>query len=163
MEKHITVRWGERDLDFTGASDDGASVALGGETAPGTFRPAALLLVSLASCTGMDAISVLTKKRIPVASYEVDAIGTQREEHPKSFSRIVLEHIVRGPTISDKAVQRAVELSATKYCIVGATIAGGDCEIEHKVRVVDDDGERTCDCVTIGPRGRNVAGSAEAS
>jgi putative redox protein len=157
MEKHITVRWGNQALDFTGTSDDGAQVALGSADAPHTFRPAELVLTGLASCTGMDAISIMAKKRLQVESYEVEATGTQRDEHPKFFTHIVVEHIVKGTSIDDKAVARAIELSARKYCVVGANLASGDTDINHKLRIVDENGERTCDCLTIGPKGAGLS------
>lgn len=157
MEKRITVRWGHNDLDFTGTTEEGASVALGGPSSPETFRPASLVLAALAGCTGMDAISIMSKKRLQIESYEVKAVGTQRDEHPKSFSHIVLEHIVTGTAVDDKSVARAIDLSAGKYCVVGANLASGDCEINHRMRIIDENGERTCDCLTIGPRGRGLS------
>jgi putative redox protein len=157
MNKHITGRWGGNALDFTGSGDDGATVQLGSADAPQTFRPAELVLASLAGCTGMDAISVMAKKRLQVESYEVEATGTQREEHPRFFTHIVVEHVVRGRSIDDKAVARAVELSARKYCVVGANLASGDTDINHLVRIIDENGERTCDCLTIGPKGAGLS------
>lgn len=157
MEKRITVRWQNRSLDCTGATEEGATVALGGPDSPESFRPAALVLTALAGCTAMDAISIMQKKRLEVDSYEVKAVGTQRDEHPRSFSHIVLEHIVTGTAIDDRAVARAIDLSAGKYCVVGANLATGDCEINHRMRIIDEAGERTCDCLTIGPRGRGLS------
>jgi len=156
MAKRINVRWNS-DLDFTGTSEDGASVAMGGPTSPATFRPAGLVLVALASCTGMDAISIMNKKRLQIESYEVEAVGTQRDEHPKFFTSIVVEHVIKGVSIDDKAVARAVELSARKYCVVGANLASGDTSINHRVRISDENGERTCDCLTIGPKGMGLS------
>ena len=69
----------------------------------------------------------------------------------------MVEHIVEGRGISDKAVSRAIELSARKYCMVGATLATGDCSINHRMRISDEQGERTCDCITIGPRGAGLS------
>ena len=125
MEKRINVRWSSG-LDFTGTSEDGATVALGGPESPATFRPAGLVLVGLAGCTGMDAISIMSKKRMQIESYEVEAVGIQREEHPQFFTSIVVEHIIKGISIDDKAAARAIELSARKYCVVGANLASGD-------------------------------------
>jgi hypothetical protein len=56
-------------------------------------------------------------------------------------------------------VARAVELSARKYCAVGATIAQGETTIEHRTRIIDENGERTCECLIIGPRGAGLAGA----
>ncbi len=156
MEERINARWSS-DLDFTGTSEDGASVAMGGPTSPETFRPAGLLLVALASCTGMDAVSIMSKKRVQIESYEVEAVGIKRDTHPRSFSSIVVDHIVKGTSIDDKAVTRAIELSARKYCVVGANLATGDTTINHRFRIIDENGERTCDCLTIGPRGKGLS------
>ncbi len=156
MEERINARWSSN-LDFTGTSEDGASVAMGGPTSPETFRPAGLLLVALASCTGMDAVSILSKKRVQIESYEVEAVGIKRETHPRSFTSIVVDHIVKGTSIDDRAVARAIELSAGKYCVVGANLATGDTTINHRFRVIDENGERTCDCLTIGPKGKGLS------
>lgn len=157
MAKHITVRWGNNALDFTGSNDDSATVQMGSADAPQTFRPAELILTGLAGCTGMDAISIMSKKKLQVESYEVEATGTQRETYPKFFTHIVVEHIVKGKAIDDKAVARAIELSARKYCVVGANLASGDTDINHTMRIIDENGERTCDCLTIGPKGKGLS------
>jgi putative redox protein len=156
MAKRINVRWSSG-LDFTGTSEDGATVALGGPESPATFRPAGLVLVGLAGCTGMDAISIMSKKRMQIESYEVEAVGIQREEHPQFFTSIVVEHIIKGISIDDKAAARAIELSARKYCVVGANLASGDTSINHRFRIIDQNGERTCDCITIGPKGKGLS------
>ena len=156
MEKQINVRWSS-DLDFTATSEDGVSVPMGSAGSPGTFRPAALVLAGLAGCTGMDAISIMSKKRIQVDSYRVEATGTQRDEHPRFFTSIVVDHIVEGSDIDDRAVARAIELSARKYCVVGANLASGDTSINHRFVIRDGKGERTCDCLTIGPRGKGLS------
>ncbi len=160
MEKRIALAW-KQGLEFTATSEDDVSVELGPSDAPGTFRPAVMLLVALGGCTGMDAISIMRKKQLPVASYRVAVSGTQQEEHPKPFTSIVVEHIVEGTGIDDVAVARAVELSARKYCSVGATIAAGATTIEHRTRIIDEKGERACVCLTIGPFGEGLVGKAE--
>ena len=156
MEKRINVRWSSG-LDFTGTSEEGATVALGGPESPASFRPAGLVLVGLAGCTGMDAISIMSKKRMQIESYEVEAVGIQREEHPQFFTSIVVEHVIKGISIDDKAAARAIELSARKYCVVGANLASGDTSINHRFRIIDQNGERTCDCITIGPKGKGLS------
>jgi len=156
MEKRVNVRW-SGDLDFEALNDEGASVQLGGPDTPGTFRPAALVLAALAGCTGMDAISILQKKRIDIDSYMVEAVGQQREEHPRFFTSIVVTHVLTGTSIDDIAVARAVELSARKYCVVGANLASGDTSINHLVRITDENGLRECDCLTIGPKGKGLS------
>ena len=67
-------------------------------------------------------ISVLRKKREHVTAYKVEVRAERREEHPRSFRRFEVRHIVRGKGISEKAVQHAVQLSTDKYCGVAATV-----------------------------------------
>ncbi len=84
--------------------------------------PLELLLIALGGCTGADVISVLQKKREQVTDYRIEVHGDRREEHPRSFRRIEVRHILRGRGLSEKAVARAIELSETKYCSVAAAL-----------------------------------------
>lgn len=154
MTKHVTVRW-HGELDFDATEDGGAIVPMSSKAED--FSPGLLVLAALGGCTGMDAVSVMTKKKLDFDSYRVEVTAEQREAYPRAYTSIVVEHIVDGRAISDKAVSRAIELSARKYCMVGATIASGDCSINHRMRITDGSGERTCDCITIGPRGAGLS------
>jgi putative redox protein len=98
----------------------GASHKVGG--ANDGFRPLELVLVGLAGCTAMDVISILEKKRQQVTAFEVKAHGDQADEHPRSLTRFEIDYIVTGKGIDREAVERAVELSQTKYCSVAATV-----------------------------------------
>jgi len=154
MTKHVTVRW-HGELDFDGTAESGAIVPMSDKDE--VFGPSQLVLAALGGCTGMDAASVMTKKKVAFEEYRVEVEGEQRESYPRSYTSITVEHVVRGEDIADKAVARAIELSARKYCMVGATIASGDCTINHRMRIIDAAGERTCDCLTIGPRGAGLS------
>ncbi len=81
-------------------------------------RPQSLLLVSLAGCTAMDVISILRKKRQDVTGLEVRVRGEKAEEHPKVYTRIWLTYRVTGRGVDSAAVERAIELSLTRYCPV---------------------------------------------
>jgi putative redox protein len=153
MTKQVTVRW-HGELDFDATDPAGASVPM--SSTDDALSPTQMLLAALAGCTGMDAVSVMTKKRLDFDMYRVEITGEQRDTDPRAFIRIVVEHIVEGRAISDKAVSRAIELSARKYCSVGATIASGDCSIDHRMRITDEQGERSSDCVTVGPQGAGL-------
>src|SRR5580692_12233700 len=72
--------------------------------------PLELLLLSLGGCTGADVISILHKKREQVTDYRVEIRGERREEHPRSYRRIELRHVVRGHGVSEASVSRAVQL-----------------------------------------------------
>lgn len=84
--------------------------------------PVELLLIALGSCTAVDVISILHKKRQQVTEYRVEVRGTRRAEHPRSYARMEVRHIVRGRKVSEKALAQAIELSETKYCSVAATL-----------------------------------------
>jgi len=154
MAKHVTVRW-HGELDFEASDDEGAVVPL--SPREDAFSPGGLVLAALGGCTGMDTALIMRKKRVAVDDYQVEVRGEERETQPTLYTSIVVEHIVRGTSIDDKAVARAIELSARTYCMVGANLASGDAEINHRLRIVDDAGERTCDCLTVGPRGKGLS------
>jgi putative redox protein len=101
--------------------------------------PVELLLIALGSCTAVDVISILRKKREQVTDYRVEVRGTRRDEHPRAYTRMELRHIVRGRNVSEKAVEAAIELSETKYCSVAATLRPG-VEIVTSYEIVEDAG-----------------------
>jgi putative redox protein len=84
--------------------------------------PLELLLIALGGCTAADVVSVLRKKREQITAYRVEVRGERREEHPRSFRRFEVRHIVKGKGISEKAVAQAIQLSTEKYCGVAATV-----------------------------------------
>ncbi|MEN8173276.1 MAG: OsmC family protein [Chloroflexota bacterium] len=108
------------DMSFTGKADTGFEVPLGAHPAVGGandgFRPMELMAVSLAGCTAMDVISILNKKRQDVTDYEVKVHTEQADQHPKVMTSAVIEYHVSGHDVNEKAVLRAIELSAVRYC-----------------------------------------------
>lgn len=113
------VIWKKR-MSFEGTSDSGFKVPLGTVPEVGGdddgFRPLELLAIGLAGCTAMDVISILSKKRQDVTSFEVKVHADRQAEHPKVFTHLTIEYILSGNDISREAVERAVQLSADKYC-----------------------------------------------
>ncbi|HBB89224.1 MAG TPA: hypothetical protein DC047_16595 [Blastocatellia bacterium] len=83
--------------------------------------PMEMLLVALGSCTGVDVVSILKKKRQAVSAYRVEVRGERRDEHPRSYKRMEVHHIVTGRNISEQSVAQAIQLSEEKYCSVAAT------------------------------------------
>lgn len=84
--------------------------------------PMELLLIALGSCTAVDVVSILKKKRERLTDYRVEVRGERRSEHPRSYTRLEVRHILRGHKLSEKSVAQAIELSETKYCSVAATL-----------------------------------------
>lgn len=106
------------------------------------FRPMEMLLVGLAGCTGMDVISILRKKRQAVTGYEVHVRGERAEDHPMVFTDITVEHVVTGHDLNPEAVERAIELSRTRYCGAGATL-GKTAQLKHVFRIVESEAVAT--------------------
>jgi len=161
--KTASVALDGTNLRFVARAGSGHSLVLDdgrGDTGP---RPAELIPMALAGCTAMDVISILRKKRQEVTRYEVRAEGVQMDHHPNAFTRIDVVHIVEGPAIDVDALRRAIELSATKYCSVGATLSSGITEIHHAYLVRDGAGsEQTAEVVVLGPGADPATTPAEA-
>ncbi len=101
----------------------------------------------------MDVIAILRKKRQTVTSYAVRARGEQEDAHPNAFTRIDVVHVLDGVDLDLEAVRRAIELSAMKYCSVGATLSSGITEIHHAYAVRGPDGdEQLTEVVVTGPQ-----------
>ncbi len=81
-------------------------------------QPHRLLLLALAGCTAMDVLSILRKKRQQVSGLTVVVQGSRAEQHPKVYTHIDVLYRVRGNALDPQAVERAIELSNTRYCPV---------------------------------------------
>ncbi|MGK2851425.1 MAG: OsmC family protein [Candidatus Limnocylindrales bacterium] len=103
--------------------------------------PVETILSALAACTAMDVISIARKKRQAIESYVIHASADQRDEYPQIFTDIVLVHEVTGAALSEAAIRRSIELSATKYCPVNAMLSAGATVVHHRYRIVST-GER---------------------
>jgi len=81
-------------------------------------QPHRLLLLAMACCTAMDVISILRKKRQQVSGLNVEVHGRRADQHPKVYTQIEVLYRVRGNAVDPQAVERAIELSKTRYCPV---------------------------------------------
>lgn len=130
------------EMAFTATTASGHTIRLdasaehgGAGTGP---SPMEVLLVSLAGCTGMDVISLLRKMRQDVTDYQVQVKGQPADDHPRIYTTVEVEHIVTGRGLDTAKVDRAVELSATRYCPVSATLSGVG-EVTHRATVLSAD------------------------
>ena len=96
--------------------------------------PKELVLMALAGCTSMDVIPILKKKKSPVIGYECNVKGIERDEHPKIFTEIHVEYVFYGDGIKPEDVERAIDLSAKKYCSVSA-ILSASAKLTHSYRI----------------------------
>ncbi len=126
------------DLNFKAGANSGFTVDLDSDISVGGsdkgFRPMELMLIGMAGCTAMDVISILKKKQQQVKGFIVKAHAERSETHPKIFTHIIIEYLVKGTNIDRIAVERAVELSENKYC-PGIAMLGKTAQIDHKITI----------------------------
>jgi putative redox protein len=121
-ENKATIRYAGDEL-FIGISPSGhAQVLDTNHDRASAATPVELLLIALGSCTAVDVVSILAKKREKLTDYRVEVTGTRRDDHPRSFTKMEVRHILSGHNLSAKAVEQAIELSEEKYCSVAATL-----------------------------------------
>ncbi len=118
-----TVRW-VTGKQFIGTDSSNHSVVLS-TTAEGVgMKPSELLLVALSSCTAVDVVEILEKKKIKIQSLIIKTSGEQDADPPWTFRKIHIHYEVSGIGLTEKALMQAIELSETKYCSVASTIRG---------------------------------------
>ncbi len=105
------------------------------------IRPKELILLSLGGCTGSDVISILQKKKVPLEGFEIRISAETADEHPQVFTKIHLEYVFFGKNLSTKDLERAIELSQTKYCSVTAMLQKA-VEITHSYKVEEKSTEQ---------------------
>jgi len=118
---HIRATWKGARLFDTG-KPDGPQALLDGDGKQGQSPPEALLS-ALVSCSGVDLIDYLAKRRTPAESLTMDVIGHRRDEHPRRYEHITITYHVTGAGIDPAQAERAVKLAFERYCSVGATLA----------------------------------------
>ncbi|NBM29737.1 MULTISPECIES: OsmC family protein, partial [unclassified Proteus (in: enterobacteria)] len=111
------VKWVE-DLSFVGESSSGHQVMMDGNSGDKAPSPMEMVLIAAGGCSAIDVVSILRKGRHQVTDCEVKLTSKRREEVPRLFTDINLHFIVSGKALTDKIVERAVQLSAEKYCSV---------------------------------------------
>ncbi|MDP2166896.1 MAG: OsmC family protein [Thermodesulfovibrionales bacterium] len=128
-------------LQFVGESHSGHAIVMDGTPEVGGndtgMRPMELLLVALGGCSGMDVASILKKKKEHVTSFEINLKGQKADEHPKKYTAIEIEFVVKGRGLKEESVKRAVELSMEKYCSVKATLEG-TAKVNWSYRILEE-------------------------
>lgn len=114
---HVVVRWdGDHRFDASRLGSERAiRIDADALTGPG---PVDTLLSALASCTGVDIVDILEKRRTPVQGMTVEVRGERANAVPARLVRIHLQYRIRGAGIERVHAERAIELAVTKYCSV---------------------------------------------
>ena len=134
-----TVRW-ISGKQFVGTDSTNHSVILSSPSEGVGVKPSDLLLLGLASCTAVDVVEILNKKRMPLSSLEITTSSEQDADPPWTFRKIHMKFRVGGDGLTDKAVQQAIELSEGKYCSVAATVKN-TAQITTEYEIINSQGE----------------------
>jgi putative redox protein len=131
-----TVKW-ISGKQFVGIDSTKHSVVLSTPDEGVGIKPSELLLIALASCTAVDVVEILAKKRMPLDHLEIQCTGEQDQDPPWTFRKIHLRYIVGGKGLTEKAVAQAIQLSEEKYCSVAATVRA-TAEIATEFEVLEE-------------------------
>ena len=120
------VKWLDH-MTFVGESGSGHAVVMDGAPEHGGrdigFRPMEMLLLGVGGCTAFDVVSILKKSRQAITDCEVEIDSDRAEEIPKVFTRIHIHFIITGSSLDPVKVEKAVNLSADKYCSASKMLA----------------------------------------
>ena len=114
-----TIKWLDG-VSFEGVSESGHSVIMDGAPESGGknlgMRPMEMLLLGLGGCTSYDVVTILKKSRQDVKDCNAEITAERAENIPKVFTKIHIHFILEGNNLDVSVVERAINLSATKYC-----------------------------------------------
>ena len=142
MKAEARVSWIGPGLRVVGTGSHGPGIVVDHATeeedrAEAGPRPMELLLIGLGSCTAMDIVTVLKKKRQPFSRVDVEITAERAEDYPMIYTEIHLQYVVSGKGVEAAAVERAIELSQTKYCGAAAML-GKSAKISTSFRLVEN-------------------------
>ncbi|MFV1872839.1 MAG: OsmC family protein [Oleiphilus sp.] len=134
----VTIDWGD-DAKFIGTSGSGHTLVMDGPPDHGGQnqgpRPMEMLLLGLGGCTSFDVMSILKKSRQDVTDCRAEITAERADEVPSVFTHIKIHFIVTGNKLKQNLVERAVTLSAEKYCSASIMLEKAGVEIEHSFEV----------------------------
>ena len=116
-----TVKW-VGGKQFVGIDSTCHSVVLSTPDEGIGIKPSDLLLIAVGSCSAVDVVDILTKKRMPLYLLEITINGEQDPNPPWTFRKIHIHYRIGGNNLTDKAVTQAIQLSHDKYCSVASTV-----------------------------------------
>lgn len=135
------IRWLDNAM-FLGESGSGHTVMMDGpETSGGRnigIRPMEMLLIGVGGCSSYDVVSILKKSRQEVTGCETDVSAVRADAIPAVFESIHLHFKVTGKNLSEKQVERAVALSAEKYCSATIMLEKGGVKVTHDFEIVTE-------------------------
>jgi putative redox protein len=134
-EKNARVVWQGQELEFRAKLGTGYEYAMKSPADEAGGSPMEFLLAGVAGCTAMDVVSILKKKRQALHGLAVEISGVQAETPPNVYTDVTITFVVRGENIDPEAVERAIELSHTKYCSASAMFQRSGAEVKTAYRI----------------------------
>jgi putative redox protein len=135
----LRVKWVEG-VTFLGETESSHAIVMDGAPEGGGRnlgpRPMETLLAGAGGCTAYDVVTILKKSRQDIVDVAVEMDADRAPTDPKVFTRIHLHFVVKGRKLRPEAVERAIELSATKYCSASIML-GKTAEITHDFEIVE--------------------------
>ena len=136
---NISVKWIDGML-MVGKSDSGHAVVMDGPPEIGGenlgVRPMEMLLLGMAGCTMIDVVSTLKKMREDIVDCQTQVSADRSEEYPKVFTNINVHFILKGKQLNPSKVDKAIKLSAEKYCSASIMI-GKTAVITHDFEIIE--------------------------
>jgi len=136
---NISVKWIDGML-MVGKSDSGHAIVMDGPPEIGGenlgVRPMEMLLLGMAGCTMIDAISTLEKMREKISDCQTKVSADRDEDYPKVFTNIHVHFIFRGKHLNSSKVDKAIKLSAEKYCSASIML-GKTAVITHDFEIIE--------------------------
>lgn len=134
------VKWLDH-MSFVGESGSGHSVVMDGSPEAGgrnlAARPMEMVLIGMGGCTAFDVVMILQRARQPIDDCIVEISAERAEEVPRVFTKIHVHYIVKGRGLSEKQVEKAIHLTAEKYCSVSIMLAA-TAEVTHDYEIVEE-------------------------
>ena len=134
-----TVKWLDH-MSFVGESGSGHSVVMDGAPDVGGrnmgVRPMEMVLLGLGGCTSFDLVLILQRQRQAVADIQVEIEAERADKAPRVFTKIHVHYVVKGSDLDPKKVERAVNMTADKYCSVSIMLSAS-VEISHDFEIID--------------------------
>lgn len=134
------IKWVEGAM-FLGEAGSGHSVVMDGPPDSGGrnlgVRPMEMVLLGLGGCAAFDVVHILRKQRQNVSDCVAELAAERAAEEPKVFTRVHVHFVVTGRGLKGPQVQRAVALSAEKYCSASIMLGRAGVQITHDVEVRD--------------------------
>lgn len=119
MAHKVSTQW-KGNMLFESDNPNGKTVMIDSSPEHGGknegLSPKALMLSSLAGCSGLDVVSILEKMKVKVDDFKIDTYGELTDEHPKYYHTVNVEYHFYGKNLDEKKIKKAVDLSIEKYC-----------------------------------------------